>query len=182
MELFFNHSMFSVQDIDLKWSHFGSLQAVICSRINCRVVAMDLRAHGKHYYTKMLVNDEPFCHFAFRINMQLFIYVVSKFLDYTATDSWSLYVFKTFNSQIKNYQYAKQNSEMCFSFLICRWLQSEKPWWSLSRHDGQVSRCMWLSQGVHTHCKLQILEDCRTVSSLWLFTQKQRQCDRNVSK
>lgn len=25
------------------------LQAVICSRINCRVVAMDLRAHGEHF-------------------------------------------------------------------------------------------------------------------------------------
>lgn len=153
MELFFNRSMFSVQDLVLKWSHFGSPQAVICSRINCRVVAMDLRAHGKHYYTKMLqLMMNHFVILLLQIKMQLFVYVVSKFLDYTTTDSWSLYVTKTFNSQIKNYLYAEQNSQMCFSFLICRWLQSEKPWWSLSRHDGQVSCCMRLRQAVHTHC------------------------------
>lgn len=103
--------------------------------------------------------------------MQLFVYVVSKFLDYTTTNFWSLHVIKTFNSQIRNYQYAEQNSKMCLSSLICRWLQSEKPWWSLSRHDGQVSCCMRLRQAVHTHCILQILEDCRTVSIFWPYNK-----------
>lgn len=41
---------------------FG-LQAVICSRINCRVVAMDLRAHGEHFPQFFLNHIQWFyCH------------------------------------------------------------------------------------------------------------------------
>lgn len=39
---------------------------------------------------------------------------------------------------------------MCPFSLSGRWLQSEKPRWSLSRHNGQVSRCMPLRRAMST--------------------------------
>lgn len=97
---------------------FG-LQGVICSRINCRVVAMDLRAHGKHFppLWQLILKW-------IRLSCQS-LHVKSWGYDLTPQ------LYHAWHQRVK-----------CASFLFGRRLQSEKPRWSLSRHDGQVSCCM----------------------------------------
>lgn len=77
----------------------------------------------------------------FYCHMQFATVVVSK-------DIWSLEVMIDVTPQL---YHVWDKAVMCASFLFGRWLQSEKPRWSLSRHNGQVSFRMLLRQAMPTY-------------------------------
>lgn len=134
MKSFFFISGWFLCNIWFKWSFCPSLQAVICSRINCRVVAMDLRAHGKYRGPKIAARHTDFRIKEIVILLSDFTPIAAPVLKKMRKCSccikvdWSFPYPPVIRRQVSPYHVIwpdtlclfrildRDNSEMCFSF------------------------------------------------------------------